>query len=311
MNKSFLYKFLLSSCFIFFISCEDILFEKDISKNEITLVAPANNAPFFSTGVTFTWETAEGATKYQLQIAKPNFANPLQIVLDTIITTTTFTQQLAIGAYEWRVRALNESSETKYSSRSFAIISNADFQSNVVILSSPINNLVTNTPLQNLNWQSIIGATNYQVQIIDGNNTIIKDQTITATSLSYSFSEGNYDWKVRATNGTEQTLYSSRSILVDTTIPNTPILSAPSNLSTTTIKDIVFQWNRTPIVGSVEKDSIYIYKNNALTILSQKNEANSPFSVNLDSGIYYWFVKSFDQAGNKSNSSSVFSFTIN
>jgi hypothetical protein len=311
MKKYFLSIVLLSGCLLFFISCEDILFEKDISKNQITLIAPVNNAPFFSTGVTFSWETAEGATKYQLQIAKPDFENPMQIVLDTIVTNTNFTQQLPIGKYEWRVRALNESYETNYSTRSFSIISNADFQSNVVILNAPANNLVTNTSVQNLNWQSIIGATSYQLQIIDRNNTIINDQSITATSLSYPFSEGTFQWKVRATNGTEQTLYSSRSILVDITAPNTPTLATPSNLSTTTIKDIVFQWNRTPIVGSVEKDSIYIYKNNALTILSQKNEAISPFSVNLDSGLYYWFIKSFDQAGNKSNRSSVFSFTIN
>lgn len=311
MNKILLYKFLLAIVFLSFFSCEEILFEKDISKNEVLLVAPGNNAQFFSTGVTFTWEVVEEATKYQLQVAKPDFDNPVQIVLDTIITNTSFTQQLPIADYEWRVRALNESSRTNYSGRLFTVVSNTDFQSNIVVLNAPASNLITKTALQSLTWQPVIGASGYQVQIYNENNAIISDQTITASSLSYTFLQGNYQWKVRATNGTQQTLFSTRSILVDTTAPNTPILSSPVNVSTTTNKDISFQWSRNPILGSVEKDSIYIYTDNALTVLQQKKEANSPMDTSLDLGVYYWFVKSFDEAGNSSNRSSVFSFTIN
>jgi hypothetical protein len=283
----------------------------DISKNEVLLVAPANNAQFFSTGVTFTWENVEEATRYQLQIAKSNFENPIQIVLDTILTNTSYTQQLPVGNYEWRVRAVNSAYSTDYASRWVSVVSDADFQSNIVVLNSPASNLITNTALQSLAWQPIIGSIGYQVQIYNESNAVISDQTITSSSLSYTFQQGNYQWKVRATNGTQQTLYSSRSILVDTTAPNTPALSGPANGSTTTNNDISFQWNRAPILGSVEKDSVYIYIDNELTVLQQKKEANSAFTTNLDSGVYYWFVKSFDQAGNNSNRSSVFSFTIN
>jgi hypothetical protein len=311
MNKTLHYKFLLGIIFLCFFSCEEILFEKDISKNEVILIAPTNSAQFFSTGITFTWETTEETIKYQLQIAKPNFTNPLQIITDTIIAKTTFTQQLPVGEYEWKVRALNGSYATNYTRRSFTVVSNTDFQSNIVILNTPSNNLITKIALQSLIWQPIIGATGYQIQIYNESNAIISDKTVTAANLSYTFLQGNYQWKVRATNGTQQTLYSSRSILVDTTAPNAPLLSSPTNASTTTNNDISFQWSRTPILGSVEKDSIYIYKNSALTILHQKKETNSPFSQKLDLGNYYWFVKSFDEAGNFSNRSSVFNFTIN
>jgi hypothetical protein len=310
MNKSVLYKLLIAFSFLLLFSCEEILFEKDISKEEEVLVAPVNNAQFFSTGVTFTWESVPDATKYQLQIAKPNFANTMQIVLDTIVTTTSFTQQLPIGDYEWRVRAVNSAYSTDYATRFVSVVSNVDFQSNTVILNTPVNNLITKTALQSLSWQPIIGATTYQVQVYNGNNTLISDQTIGGTVLNYTFLEGNYFWRVRASNGTQQTLYSSHSILIDTIIPNTPLLSSPANASTTVNKNVSFQWNRTPILGSVEKDSIYIYTDNALTVLQQKKEANIPFATNLELGSYYWFVKSFDQAGNISDRSSIFSFTI-
>lgn len=311
MNKTILYKFIFGIFLITLISCEEILLETDISKSEVQLVAPANNSNFNSTGVTFTWESVADATKYRLQIAKPNFENPTQIVLDTIVTSTYFTQQLAIADYEWRVRAQNSAYETNYTSRSFSVVSNDDFQNNTVVLNAPANNLITKTPLQSLSWQSIIGATNYQLQVYDSNNTIKLDETLTTTSYDYTFPEGSYSWRVRATNGEKQTLYTSRTILVDKTAPNTPTLISPANASTTSTTSINFQWNRTAISGSAEKDSIYVYTESALTNLNFKDKGTSPYNKTLTIGTYYWFVKSFDDAGNESARSTVFNFTIN
>jgi hypothetical protein len=311
MNSSLNIKSVLILLFLTFISCEEIITEKDISQSEVALVAPTNNAQFYSTGVSFTWDPVADATEYQLQIATPNFTNPLQIVLDTTIKETTFTQQLLIGNYEWRVRAKNSAYSTPYSTRQVSVVSAADFQNNTVVLNTPVNNLITKIVLQNLSWQSILGATGYQVQVFDANNTVVSDQTITTTNLNYTFPEGSYFWKVRASNGTQQTLYSSRSVLVDTTIPNSPVLSSPANASTITSTSVNFQWNRNPIAGSVEKDSIYIYTDLTLKNLKLKQVASSPFSTTLELGTYFWYVKSFDQAGNLSPKSTVFSFLIN
>ena len=306
-----LYKFLTAILFMGFVSCEEILLETDISDEEVQLVAPANNTIFSSTGVSFTWEALADATKYRLQIAKPNFESPTQIVLDTVVSKTSFNQQLSIGTYEWRVKALNSAYETKYSSRFFSIASNDDFQNNIVVLNTPNTNLVTKIALQKLSWQSIIGATQYQLQVYDNSNTIKLDETLTATTYDYTFPEGNYSWRVRATNGEKQTLYSSRNILVDKTAPNTAALVSPTNASSTSNTSINFQWSRTAIAGSTEKDSIYIYTNNTLTALKQKAEAVSPYSATLTAGTYYWVVQAFDAAGNTSAKSSTFSFTIN
>lgn len=311
MKKSIPYKFLLGFFLITFFSCEEILFEKDISKSEVQLVAPVDKAQFFSTGITFTWESVADATNYQLQIAKPNFTSPMQIVLDTIITGTNFNHQLLIGEYEWRAKAINSAYSTNYTSRLVSVVSDTDFQSNTIVLSAPTDNLITKTKLQSLSWQSIIGAKGYQLQVYDSNNVLKTDQALTSTTVNYTFLEGSYTWRVRATNGAQQTLYSSRSILVDSTVPNTPVLSIPANASTTTNTNLSFEWSRTPISGSAEKDSIYIYKDNTLTTLQLKNEGVSPFSATLDLGTYYWFVKAFDQAGNVSNRSTTFSFTVN
>lgn len=310
MNKTSI-KCLLFAIIFSFVSCEEILLVDDISKKEVTLIAPANNSLLSSSGVTFSWEAVESADKYQLQIAVPNFEAPKQIILDTIVTKNSYTQQLNIGKYEWRIKAINSAYETAYFKNSFEVLNNDDFQNNTVILLTPTNNLTTKTALQKLSWDAIIGATNYQLQILDENNTLVKEQSTEATLINFTFDEGKYTWKVRASNGTNQTLFTSRSILIDTKAPNTPTLTAPVNASTTTVTSINFQWNRTPISGSAERDSIYVYTNNALTNLNFKDRGTSPYNKTLTTGTYYWFVKSFDDAGNTSARSTVFNFTIN
>lgn len=308
--KKTIYTLILIYSFFVLQSCEEILLEDDITDKEVTLVAPVNNAMLNNTSVFFAWENVENATKYRLQVARPDFANPVQIVLDTLVSGNSFNQQLNIGNYQWRVKAVNSGYETVYATRNITVMSNSDFQSNTVTLLTPNNNMVTNVTVQNLMWQPIIGAIGYQVQIIDANSTIISDQTVPATNFNYTFPEGNLQWRVRAMNGIQQTMYTARSILIDTTNPNTPVLTAPVNASTVSNTAINFQWNRTPIAGSVEKDSIYVYTNSGLTDLQFKNQASSPFSITLNVGTYYWYVKTFDQAGNTSSQSSTFNFIV-
>ena len=310
MSKSYLSIALFFCTLFIFFSCDEILMEEDISEAQIKLVAPMDDAQFFSTGISFFWEETEGADRYRLQIARPSFEAPLQIVLDTLITSNSFSYQLNLGTYEWRVKAINGSFETVYKNRFFTIVNNEDFGNNTVVLISPANNLITKIKSNTVSWQSVIGAVNYQFQVVDQNDNIIDEQITTNTNLNYNFHEGITNWRVRASNGSNQTLYSSRSILVDTTQPNTPILTVPVNESTSLESNVSFQWTRVPITGSTESDSIYVYKNAALSILQSKNLSTSPFEINLDSGIYYWFVKSFDQAGNVSSQSTTFRVNV-
>lgn len=305
--------FIVPALILINISCEEILMEDDITGETVRLTAPVDDAQFFSTGITFTWEPIEYGTQYRIQIARPNFDAPLQIVADNIVDTTSFTAQLNVGDYQWRVQGVNSSYHTAFTTRSFTVVSNEDFQSNSVTLTSPSNNIITNDASQNLVWQPVIGATSYQVVVVDAeNNSIISDETTTVTDYSYAFTEGNFHWKVRASNGEQNTLYSSRSLLIDTTTPNTPVLNTPADLSNTSDNNVAFQWTRNPVAGSMEKDSIYIFNNSQLNDLEYKNLETSPYNTSsLSEGTYYWYVKSFDEAGNSSQQSSVFSFTLN
>jgi hypothetical protein len=305
--------FCLPVLFFFLYSCEDILLEDDISDEVVELTAPVDGAQFNSTGITFTWEPIKNGTQYRIQIAKPDFDNPMQIIADETVEITSFTTQLNIGQYEWRVQAVNSGYETDFTTRSITIVSNEDFQSNSVTLSTPSDNLVTNDSSQTLTWQPVIGATGYHAQIVNSaNSVVVYEEDITGTSFSYTFPDGNFIWRVRATNGSQNTMYSSRLVLIDSTVPNTPVLVSPANLSNTSDNDVSFEWTRAAVAGTAEKDSIYIFSNQALTTLKYKNEETSPYSTStLDDGTYWWYVRSFDAAGNVGPQSSVFSFTLN
>ncbi len=96
------------------LSCDDIIFEEDISESFVHILAPVNNAQVRAGNISFNWEPVTYANAYQLQIALPNFANAQQIVLDTIISNTSFSKILLPNNYEWRLRAENSAFETVY-----------------------------------------------------------------------------------------------------------------------------------------------------------------------------------------------------
>lgn len=115
-------KIVFSCCIcILFVSCSDVVLVPDISGDSIRVLAPTDGALLNENVVTFTWEAVEDAERYQIQIAKPNFANALQIVTDSTTTNLNFNKVLELGEYQWRVRGENSEYQTAYSTQSFAI----------------------------------------------------------------------------------------------------------------------------------------------------------------------------------------------
>lgn len=294
------------------ISCEEVLFEPDITEETVTLIAPANNAEIEANSVRFNWESVEGASDYEIQIATPNFANANQLVLNTVTDSTFYQIELIENEYEWQVRAQNSGYATPYSSAKFKVVPITNFSNNTVILLSPSNGLITNEDTFNLKWEEVPEATQYRVQVLDENGEPIQSETTTETNLDITFIEASLQWQVRAEKDSEYTLYSSRNILVDKTAPNIPTLTTPTDEQILTDPLVSFNWTRTLIGGSVEFDSIYVYRNLNLTDLALKDEVTAPFETTLDTNeTYYWYMRAFDEAGNESDDSDVFSFTIN
>lgn len=300
-------------CIILFsiYACDDggILFETDISADQVILISPSNDAEIASNTIAFNWETLEDAILYEIQVATPNFENIEELVFFQEDSLTTASVELISGEYQWRVKALNNSYETRYSTSSFSVINVEDFSENTILLVSPIANFVTNQTNHNLEWDVVENATQYRI-IVEDDTTVIEEQISAQTNYNITFPEGELLWKVRAENGNESTPYTERNILIDQTAPNVPTLLNPANELEVTDNIISFEWNREVVEGSDEFDIISVYSDEELSDLVLETEAISPFQTSLEDGTYYWVVRSEDTAGNIGNSSITFTFTV-
>lgn len=108
-------------CMFWVIGCEDV-FEKDLSKKEVVLVAPGDSIRTSYEQQVFVWEEIEGATGYRLIIVSPQFERPERCLLDTLVAGRQFSFTLKPGEYQWRVRPENSAYEGIYSTRTIIVL---------------------------------------------------------------------------------------------------------------------------------------------------------------------------------------------
>ena len=113
-------KFLLSISLVFLLSCEAI-FVDDISSETIELLAPSNNVEVPSGDVQFNWMVLENAEQYRIQIATPDFQNATQILMDSVLSSTSIIKNLNAGDYSWRVQGENSGYTTSFSTNTFKV----------------------------------------------------------------------------------------------------------------------------------------------------------------------------------------------
>jgi len=113
--------FLFFMIIIALTGCEDG-FENDLTGEKVQLLAPANNVISEDSLQTFYWEPLDGATAYQVQIVSPRFDSIIRLETDTLTSRNQIKFQLRIGQYSWRVKAINNSSNSQISDNFFLSI---------------------------------------------------------------------------------------------------------------------------------------------------------------------------------------------
>lgn len=294
-------------------SCEDFI-ERNLEKKSVTVLAPYDG--FLSNGasVTFWWEELKGAREYNIQVVKPSFDAINSVVLDTNVTEDKLIYNFLPGYYQWRIKAKNGGSESKYVTLNFSVDSSQSLNNQIVSLISPSNGTFSKSRTVTLKWNQLSYADDYRVIILNENNSILYDNPAVADDeLSYTFdNDGTYKWKVRAQNASSVSLYSNpNEITVDATTPGIAV-GLTVTKSVTIPRNFTFTWTRATDSGTELKDSVYLYDNAAtITPIKQKlaNTASHIDSVSID-GTYYWRIKTFDKVGNISGFSTTNTFTI-
>jgi hypothetical protein len=264
----------------------------------------------------FYWYELRGAMNYHFQIAQPSFKYINRLLKDTIMEGTRIKVSLPPGEYEWRVRAFNNSSATDFTLHKLFIDSIININNQELLLSAPLDEDTSNNLSATFKWQSLFGADSYRFEIATSSDfsAFIYSQVVKENRLNYMLdNEGSYNWRVRAQNNGSTSLYSQRSFFIDTTAPFSPLLSLPIPGATYNAgTNITFQWESFRGAGASIKDSVLIASDSLFTqVVVNKELATDSLQVsNLQSGQYYWKVKSVDGAGNQSPYSEVFNLTV-
>lgn len=194
--------------------------QSSIKQQAVELRSPANNTLTNKAQTAFQWSSLYGATQYRIEIDTNNFVNESALVYDQTVPGQQVNFSLPKDmAYQWRVRAENDTAQARWSAISQVTLDKTP--PGKVTLTAPVNNQTVNNPVA-LQWQALPGAAKYKLYLLKADSTSNYNQnfpmTLTATSynLSGAATGGRLYWKVSAIDaaGNEGDAGSVRSFTV-------------------------------------------------------------------------------------------------
>jgi len=288
--------------------CDDII-EPDITQDRVELLTPGDSARTTSVVQTFRWEPVLNARSYRFQLASPSFAQPTRVFRDSALSQAFFTTTVAPGTYQWRVKAVNGSYETAFTTRALVVDTTSSLTGQVLRVTGPAAGAVTNAPVVTFRWTPLSMAQRYRLYLTPNPrtggpaalDTLLGD--LSAVSLRLPRTSRVYQWKVIAANARSTTESMSRALEIDVTPPPAPTLGSPAASETFLALPITLSWTRT--APDVVQDSVFFYQPNQTTLFPGFPRLSSATSLSLASpavalsfGTYYWSVRSIDRAGN-------------
>jgi len=166
------------------------------------------------------------------------------------------------------------------------------------VLLAPSNGTETNVYNQTFWWEELDNALQYRLQVVmpDFNNTsrLVLDTIVTKSKFSYTLEPGNYEWRVRAENGSSQTPYSKAAFVINpSSIEQQQVqLQSPANNFVTNQSSAVFKWLK---LFGADKYQLQIDTANfedETVLFFNKSTPNQEFNVTLTRDkVYRWRVK--------------------
>ncbi|RLI95281.1 MAG: hypothetical protein DRO92_02000, partial [Candidatus Altiarchaeales archaeon] len=275
----------------------------------ITLTFPASNSTSGNTSVTFQWGVSDenGIASQRIEIDTNNDTNNFEVVIYTQSPYTyTFSGN---GTNHWRVWAIDYAGNTNYSGIWTIIV---DTNTPIATLYRPVN-VYTNTNAPEFVWSdtSSKGTTSNVIQIATNTafSPIVRSNSggasFTNWAVSPALGTDKYWWRVLTYKASTSTWYTSAVawVWVDTNKPAAVSLINPTNNAIFSNTIINFEWNAGIDIGTgITNYGLYItntgsgWKTNII-----HTGTNINVNIPID-GIYNWRVRSYDKAGNYSES---------
>lgn len=179
------------------------IYETDLSKQQVQLKSPPNGLITNQRNFITSWYSMYSAAGYLLQIDSTagNFTDEPSLFVNSVITNTEYTVTAPSDkTYSWRVKAKNDTAESKWSAvHRFTFDGTPPAK---VVLSAPANGSGVSSPVT-LRWNALADAKKYQLYIMKSDSTQYNSSyPLTLTTNSYFFSGGETNetilWKVKA-----------------------------------------------------------------------------------------------------------------
>ncbi|MBD3193227.1 MAG: hypothetical protein GF308_21515 [Candidatus Heimdallarchaeota archaeon] len=271
------------------------------------LSSPNNGEELDDPTPTLSWNGVTGATDYQIQIDDyDSFNSPF--IDDTTIDTQYTSSSLGEDTYYWRVRAKDDYNTWGLWSDIWEF--SIDTGLAAPILTSPSDTSEIHYYTTTFQWNSVTGATEYQIQIDDYDNFNSPNFDKSTTETEYTpaqLADDTYYWRVRAKN--EFDVWGTWSEIWECTIDTAPILSSPSDSSEIADDTPTLSWNS--VAGSIEyRIQIDDYDSFSSPIIDDTTIDTEYTPSSLADDTYYWHVRAKNELGSWGSWSETWECTI-
>ena len=287
--------------------------------SSVAMAAPAAPRSLSPSGTSSTgqpvlsWARVSSATSYEVQLAAVSDFSPLLYTVTTTNRRATPFVNLPPGELYWRVRAITASgTRGAWAATSFTRSSLAG-----PTLSSPSDNDQLQQPEEpaRLDWQPVVNATSYTIEV-DDDNQFIQPKVYTSATTSFVLPdpgpELTYFWHVRANfaggfNSLWSDVHSFKVLGIDA-----PDLTYPDDSATNTVEDATLDWQ--PVAGAVRYEVRVSTDDQFNTIVDSATVVSTRYArpATLNNDQYWWEVRAIDVNGNKSPwTTSLFQFQRN
>ena len=171
----------------------------------------------------------------------------------------------------------------------------------------PSSNYASSSLTISFMWEEVKGATEYSLQVVKPNfaniQQFVLDTNLTGKKFTHSFQPGsNYQWHIKAKNGSSETEYVVSSFIIDSTssLSNQVVqLISPVNNFYSNDSSQTFIWSEMALANDYHFEIL-----NSLGSIVYKQPATSNAKANytfMSEGAYKWRVQAQSNNGSISN----------
>ncbi|WP_298487852.1 hypothetical protein [uncultured Maribacter sp.] len=181
-----------------------------------------------------------------------------------------------------------------------------DITKDSIITNSPKSNDIVVGNSVNFDWETIEGASDYRVKVIEDNtNKIVIDSLVEIDFLSVPIVSGTYSWEVRGENFAYQTAYSlPQNFVVESTndlSTQNVFLNLPSDNFYTKNNTIILNWSTLDAATHYRLKVEKVVANNSSIVLQIDEILTSDYTLDStvleEDAIYTWSIQAVNDNG--------------